>query len=96
MQGYDLVLGSDVCYSVRALPALFAAAATLLARWPGAEFWLGYVSRCAQCNTCNRLLNRLMDKRFLLCCTCLSECRSPLVIHLSGSFHAHCQGVRVR
>lgn len=45
-QGFDLVLGSDVCYSVRALPALFAAAARLLARRPGAEFWLGYVSRC--------------------------------------------------
>ena len=47
-QGYDLVLGSDVCYSVRALPALFAAAARLLARRPGADFWLGYVSRCAE------------------------------------------------
>jgi hypothetical protein len=47
-QGYDLVLGADVCYSVKALPALFTAAAGLLARRPGAEFWLGYVSRCAR------------------------------------------------
>lgn len=46
-QGFDLVLGSDVCYSEKALPALFATAAGLLARRPAAEFWLGYVSRCA-------------------------------------------------
>ena len=60
-QGYDLVLGSDVCYSIKALPALFAAAARLLARRPGAEFWLGYVSRCAPCNIHTRLLTRLVD-----------------------------------
>ncbi|KAK9839653.1 hypothetical protein WJX81_003502 [Elliptochloris bilobata] len=46
-QGYDLVLSSDVAYSLKALPALFCAAARLLARRPGAEFWLGYVSRAA-------------------------------------------------
>ena len=77
-QGYGLVLGSDVCYSVKALPALFAAAARLLARRPGAEFWLGYVSRCAQCNICTILPTVLVDMGYLLCCTCLSECRSPL------------------
>ena len=62
MQGYGLVLGSDVCYSVRALPALFAAAARLLARRLGAEFWLGYVSRCAQRNAHARVLPRHLDK----------------------------------
>ncbi|KAK9804741.1 hypothetical protein WJX72_002891 [[Myrmecia] bisecta] len=46
-QGFDLVLGADVCYSVKALPSLFSTAARLLSPAPGALFLLGYVSRAA-------------------------------------------------
>lgn len=45
-QGFDLLLGSDVAYSLKALPSLFAAAAKLLSRKPQSVFLLGYVSRC--------------------------------------------------
>ena len=44
-QGYDIILGADVCYSLNALPALFGAAARLLNCRPGCTFLLGYVSR---------------------------------------------------
>lgn len=45
LQGYDVILGADVCYSLNALPALFAVAARLLNCRPSARFLLGYVSR---------------------------------------------------
>ena len=44
-QGFDLLLGSDVAYSLKALPSLFAAAAKLLSKKSGSVFLLGYVSR---------------------------------------------------
>lgn len=45
LQGYDVILGADVCYSLNALPALFAVAARLLSCRPASRFLLGYVSR---------------------------------------------------
>lgn len=45
MQGYDVVLGADVCYSLKALPALFSVASQLLCKKPTSRFLLGYVSR---------------------------------------------------
>ncbi len=47
MQGFDLVLGSDVAYSLKALPSLFKAASLLLSKQPHSVFLLGYVSRRA-------------------------------------------------
>lgn len=44
-QGYDTILGADVCYSLNALPALFGVAARLLHSGPGCRFLLGHVSR---------------------------------------------------
>ncbi len=48
LQGFDIVLGADVCYSLKALPALFGVASQLLGDRPGCKFLLGYVSRYAQ------------------------------------------------
>lgn len=45
MQGFDIVLGADVCYSLKALPVLLGAAAQLLSPKSGSIFLLGYVSR---------------------------------------------------
>ena len=45
MQGFDLLLGSDVAYSLKALPSLFKVAASLLSKRPSSCFILGYVSR---------------------------------------------------
>lgn len=45
LQGYDVILGADVCYSLNALPALFGVAARLLSCKSGSKFLLGYVSR---------------------------------------------------
>ena len=39
--GFELVLGADVCYGQQALPALFSCAAALLARTSTAAFLLG-------------------------------------------------------
>lgn len=39
--GFELVLGADVCYGQQALPALFSCAAALLARTSTAVFLLG-------------------------------------------------------
>ena len=47
MQGFELLLGSDVAYSLKALPSLFKAASLLLSKQPHSVFLLGYVSRCA-------------------------------------------------
>jgi len=47
LQGFDVVLGADVCYSLKALPALFGVASQLLGRTPDCKFLLGYVSRYA-------------------------------------------------
>lgn len=44
-QGFDLLLGSDVAYSLKALPSLFKAASLLLSKQPHSIFLLGYVSR---------------------------------------------------
>ena len=44
-QGFDVLLGSDVAFSLKALPALFEAAAKLLSKTPDSVFLLGYVSR---------------------------------------------------
>ena len=46
MQGFGLLLGADVAYSLKALPSLFRTASLLLSKQPGAVFLLGYVSRC--------------------------------------------------
>ena len=48
LQGFDIVLGADVCYSLKALPALFGVASQILGRRPGCKFLLGYVSRYAR------------------------------------------------
>ena len=45
VQGFDVVLGADVCYSLKALPALFSVASQLLSKKPTSRFLLGYVSR---------------------------------------------------
>ncbi|DBA76415.1 TPA: hypothetical protein ACH3X1_010118 [Trebouxia sp. C0004] len=45
LQGFDVILAADVCYSLKALPALFGVASQLLSRRPGCKFLLGYVSR---------------------------------------------------
>ena len=45
MQGFDVLLGSDVAYSLKALPFLFKVAASLLSKQPSSVFILGYVSR---------------------------------------------------
>ena len=45
LQGFKLVLGADVCYSLNMTPFMFAAAARLLERSLDAIFLLGYVSR---------------------------------------------------
>lgn len=45
VQGYDILLGADVCYSLKALPNLFKAASQLLTHKKGSKFLLGYVSR---------------------------------------------------
>ena len=45
VKGFDLMLGSDVAYSLKALPALFRVAAALLSKRPSSAFILGYVSR---------------------------------------------------
>ena len=47
VQGFPLLLGADVCYSLNQTPLLFSAAAGLLARTADARFLLGYVSRRA-------------------------------------------------
>ena len=44
-QGFDLLLGSDVAYRLKALPSLFKVAAALLSKRPSSVFMLGYVSR---------------------------------------------------
>ncbi|KAL0030185.1 hypothetical protein WJX77_001961 [Trebouxia sp. C0004] len=44
-KGFDVILAADVCYSLKALPALFGVASQLLSRRPGCKFLLGYVSR---------------------------------------------------
>lgn len=44
-QGFDLLLGSDVAYSLKALPSLFKTATALLSKRPSSVFLLGYVSR---------------------------------------------------
>lgn len=63
------MLGSDVCYSEKALPALFATASGLLARRPAAEFLLGYVSRCAWAQSSSALDGRLdMGALCAVCC----------------------------
>ncbi|CAL5220955.1 g3059 [Coccomyxa viridis] len=46
-QGFDVLLGSDVAYSLKALPHLFKVAASLLSKRPSSVFILGYVSRAA-------------------------------------------------
>ncbi|KAK9818927.1 hypothetical protein WJX74_001925 [Apatococcus lobatus] len=46
-QGYDLVLGADVCYSLSALSSLFSTAAQLLSKGSASAFLLGYVSRAS-------------------------------------------------
>ncbi|CAL8471924.1 g11466 [Coccomyxa elongata] len=46
-QGFELLLGSDVAYSLKALPSLFKAASLLLSMQPHSVFLLGYVSRAA-------------------------------------------------
>lgn len=46
-QGYQLLVGADVCYSVNALGPLFRAASALLAPSSDAFFLLAYVSRLA-------------------------------------------------
>ena len=45
VQGFDVVLGAVVCYSLTALPALFSVASQLLSKKPTSRFLLGYVSR---------------------------------------------------
>ena len=40
-----MLLGSDVAYSLKALPSLFRTAAALLSKRPTSVFMLGYVSR---------------------------------------------------
>ena len=45
VQGFDVLLGSDVAYSLKALPFLFKTAAALLSKRPSSVFVLGYVSR---------------------------------------------------
>ena len=40
-----MLLGSDVAYSLKALPSLFKTAAALLPKRPTSVFILGYVSR---------------------------------------------------
>ena len=44
-QGFNLILGADICYSIRALPYIFRALSILLARTEKSEGLLGYVSR---------------------------------------------------
>eukprot|EP00884_Botryococcus_braunii_P004057 jgi/Botrbrau1/13652/Bobra.0292s0002.1 len=44
-QGFQLLLGADVCYSLNALPVLFRAASRLLSQATDAFFLLAYVSR---------------------------------------------------
>lgn len=44
-QGYDIVLGADICYGLKALPYIFRAYAILLAQGKAALGLLGYVSR---------------------------------------------------
>ena len=46
-QGFELLLGSDVAYSLKALPSLFRAASLLLSKQSHSVFLLGYVSRSA-------------------------------------------------
>ncbi|KAK9905522.1 hypothetical protein WJX75_001518 [Coccomyxa subellipsoidea] len=46
-QGFELLLGSDVAYSLKALPSLFRAASLLLSKQSHSVFLLGYVSRAA-------------------------------------------------
>ena len=40
-----MLLGSDVAYSLKALPSLFKTVAALLSKRPTSVFILGYVSR---------------------------------------------------
>lgn len=46
LQGFDLMLGADICYSIKALPFIFRALGRLLARRKDSLGLLGYVSRC--------------------------------------------------
>lgn len=45
MQGFELVLGADICYGLKALPFIFGTYAALLSPSPRALGLLGYVSR---------------------------------------------------
>ena len=45
MQGFNILLGSDVAYSLKALPSLFKVVASLLSKRSSSVFILGYVSR---------------------------------------------------
>ena len=91
MQGFDLLLGSDVAYSLKALPSLFKVAASLLSKRPSSVFILGYVSRYSI--FCKRSFGSSLNDHAE--CTVMSiliirECAVVL------SLFAHADGVMVK
>lgn len=58
-QGFDLVLGADICYGLRALPFIFRAYKILLASTPDALGLLGYVSRLSLCQLTDNFLQQI-------------------------------------
>lgn len=45
LQGFELLLGADLCYTLGALQKLFLTASQLLSRAQGSSFFMSYVSR---------------------------------------------------
>ena len=66
-----MLLGSDVTYSLKALPSLFHTAAALLSKRPTSVFILGYVSR-----SCT--FSSLVDSCHRQCAYCAGRCMHAL------------------
>ena len=76
-----MLLGSDVAYSLKALPSLFKTVAALLSKRPTSVFMLGYVSRSYTVSSLVLITSMCQLHRLLHACTDLRlwRCRAASI-----------------